>query len=349
MLEGQIRTWLSRAVAERSINQCLELSAVLASDIGLQRSENQDRVAAIRFASGRNSRPLIAVAVADGMGGMRDGGECATLAVSSFFHSLYVHRNFDIERRARAAISSANEDVYKFSKGKGGATLSALILDSDATPFLVHLGDSRVYSYGSAKPVARLTVDDSLAEAVGGHGRDLLQFVGMGEGMQPHIRPVPPPARQIAITTDGIHFINAITLEQMLSQSATLKTVAERLTALARWCGGPDNASLAVIDTITLKETVKATASSPIQLWDPYGSLALLEIGAEITPTERPAILQSDPGLLSQTKVRPEPSDQLRPTYKPKKGAKAKKPNNELEDDQLEIKIEQTEESKGHE
>jgi hypothetical protein len=49
------------------LNQCFGLSAVLATDIGLERTENQDRVAALKInARSPNGRPLIVVAVADG-------------------------------------------------------------------------------------------------------------------------------------------------------------------------------------------------------------------------------------------------------------------------------------------
>ena len=124
-LQERIASWLSRAGPERSVNQCFDLPIVLATDIGLQRSENQDRVAALRIGTRTSGgQPLIAVAVADGMGGMRDGGKCATLALSSFFYALTIYRGHDIQRRANAAISYANDEVFRFAAGKGGATLS---------------------------------------------------------------------------------------------------------------------------------------------------------------------------------------------------------------------------------
>jgi serine/threonine protein phosphatase PrpC len=179
---------------------------------------------------------------------MRDGAKCATLALSSFFYALTLYRSYELEKRATAAISYANDAVFRFACGKGGATLSAILADHEAHPIIVHLGDSRIYSFGDGATLKRLTTDDSLAEAVGGHGRDLLQFVGMGKGMQPHIAPIPNDARQLAITTDGIHFIESTTLEAVLTHSAGLKPASERLAALARWCGGPDNASSALVD-----------------------------------------------------------------------------------------------------
>ena len=282
MFQEKIEAWLSRTAPERALNQCFDLSAVLATDTGLQRPENQDRVAALRInGKAPNGRPLIAVAVADGMGGMRDGAKCATLALSSFFYALTLYRGYEIEKRAAAAISHANDAVFRFAGGKGGATLSAVLVGHEAHPLIVHLGDSRIYSFGSGAKVKRLTTDDSLAEAVGGHGRDLLQFVGMGEGMQPHITPTPSDARQLAITTDGIHYIEPATLESVLTHSTGLKPASERLAALARWCGGADNASSALIDLPSLMQESRNGADSSIELWDPFGSLTAMWIRAD--------------------------------------------------------------------
>jgi PPM family protein phosphatase len=201
-----VATWLSRPVPERAQNQCFDFPAILATDIGLQREENQDRVAALRLSARQSSQPIIAVVVADGMGGMRDGARCATLAASSFFYALVRHRHQGLEQRAAAAVAHANDAVYAFAGGRGGATLSALLFDAGVPPVIINLGDSRIYACGKGVKVERLTVDDSLEEAVGGHGRELLQFVGMGAGMQPHIRAVPSGVMELALTTDGIQF-----------------------------------------------------------------------------------------------------------------------------------------------
>ena len=111
--QEKIAAWLSRTGPDRSVTQCFDLPIVLATDIGLQRSENQDRVAALRIGSRTGgARPLIAVVVVDGMGGMRDGGKCATLALSSFFYALTLYRTHDLQRRASAAIEYANDEVF---------------------------------------------------------------------------------------------------------------------------------------------------------------------------------------------------------------------------------------------
>jgi serine/threonine protein phosphatase PrpC len=346
--QEKIESWLSRTVPDRAVNQCFDLPAVLATDIGLQRNENQDRVAALRInTKSAGGRPLIAVAVVDGMGGMRDGAKCATLALSSFFYALTLYRSHEIERRAHSAIAHANDAVFRFAGGKGGATLAAVLLDHELRPFVVHLGDSRIYSFGPGAKLERLTTDDSLAEAVGGHGRDLLQFVGMGEGMQPHVKPVPVSGQQLAITTDGIHFIESATLESVLFHAAGLKPASERLAALARWCGGPDNASSALVDLQSLMQEIRNGADNGIQLWDPFGSLTAMWIRAEAQPVEdklADAVVHENAGTTTpevpeQRNPRPEHSRRKPPSKKAKRNKKHGTPK---EDIQLEIQIERS-------
>jgi len=348
MFQEKIEAWLSRRVPDRALNQCFDLSAVLATDIGLQRTENQDRVAAIRInAKNPSGRPLIAVAVADGMGGMRDGAKCATLAMSSFFYALTLNRSDEIQKRATAAISHANDAVFRFASGKGGATLSAVLLDHQLRPFIAHLGDSRIYSFGGGVKVKRLTTDDSLAEAVGGHGRDLLQFAGMGEGMQPHVTPIPSDTQQLAITTDGIHFIESATLERVLTHSTGLKPASERLAALARWCGGPDNASSALIDLPSIMQEIRNGADNAIQLWDPFGNLTVMWIGADaLFAGNRRANIDAFGNVKAARQDKPEQTNPAPTHSKRKPPLKKSKQNKEgmqpKEDIQLEIQIERS-------
>lgn len=97
------------------------------------------------------------------------------------------HRNLGIKERAYEAVKASNKQVFDTYRGDGGSTLTAVLLDSQGTKIIVHLGDTRVYTFGAGKKVERHTTDDSLVEAVGGSGRELLQFVGMGDSMQPKI------------------------------------------------------------------------------------------------------------------------------------------------------------------
>lgn len=334
-----VASWLSRSVPERAQNQCFDLPAVLATDIGLQREENQDRVAALHLSAKQNSQPIIAVVVADGMGGMRDGAKCATLAVSSFFYALLRHRHRGLEQRAAAAAAYANDAVYAFAGGRGGATISALLFDTETQPVTINLGDSRIYAYGNGTKVQRLTVDDSLEEAVGGHGRELLQFIGMGPGMQPHIRTVPSGVTELALTTDGVHYIDADTLANVLFHAPDPKAAADRLSALARWCGGHDNASMALVNLKALSSATARNQDVGIQVWDPFGTMAISWL-REISEAPPQAVAKPD-GVPS--KASPEQRGTYRKDRKAARQTFKKRRHDQRppkEDLQLEIKIE---------
>ncbi|WP_394889000.1 PP2C family protein-serine/threonine phosphatase [Mesorhizobium sp. AaZ16] len=341
MFQEKIEAWLSRKVPERSVNQCFDLPVVLATDIGLQRHENQDRVAAMKITARSSAgRPLIAIAVADGMGGMRDGARCAAIALSSFFFALTLYRYKQLDDRTMAAVLHANDSVFAYSNGNGGATLSAFLIDHDIQPLVANVGDSRVYAFG--KNISRLTVDDSLAEAVGGHGRELLQFMGMGTGIRPHIIKVPGDASRIAITTDGIHFVSHQSLTDILHNAPDLKAATDRLAALARWSGGSDNASSALVDVPELRYALDAKDVEGIQLWDPFGSLQTLWLRQE-GRNER-----DQAEHITQERVSPPlDRDAPQPTKTDKQrnrstAKKPKKPKDGAKEIQFEIEIEQS-------
>jgi len=278
--QENIQTWLSRKLANHVRNQCLEIPLVLSSDIGLARKENQDRTAAL-YTGKKSINPMFVIAVADGMGGMRDGGRCSSLAISSFFYSLIQHRTLGIKERAYEAIKVSNKQVFDIYQGDGGSTLTAVLLDSQGNKVIVHLGDTRIYTFGPNKKVERHTTDDSLVEAVGGSGRELLQFVGMGESMQPKISDFPHLEGFCAITTDGVHGIEEKTLSRVLGNSASINEASERLNSVAMWCGGSDNATSAIFDMDMIFLSLAQYEGNGIRLWDAGGDLTTLWLREE--------------------------------------------------------------------
>jgi len=344
--QENIQTWLSRKHANYARNQCHELPFVLSSDTGLTRKENQDRTAAL-YTGRRSINPLFVMAVADGMGGMRDGGRCSTLALSSFFYSLIQHRNLGINERAYEAIKASNSQVFDLYRGDGGSTLTAVLLDSHGKKLIVHLGDTRIYTFGPGKKVERHTTDDSLVEAVGGTGRELLQFVGMGESMQPKISELPYLEGFCAITTDGIHGIEEKTLTRVLENSATISEAAERLNSVSMWCGGNDNSTSAIFDIGEMLSSLAQYEGNGIRLWDAGGDLTTLWLREEdqaFNPKQArissgineagnkplPALLPSNPPA-----VESEPKTSKPPARKSRK----KKIDNFSEKIQLDIEI----------
>lgn len=275
MFQQLLQKHLARGVLSRGLHSIDSGAIAIATDLGLKRAENQDRAAVMKFRSSTAFYSLFAVV--DGMGGMRDGEQAAELALSTFFSSILEFIHIGSEQAITQATLAANNAVFALANGKGGSTLSALLLCSDDVNVTVNVGDSRIYAKDSVlNKLIRLSVDDSLAEAVGGSGTELLQFIGMGEGIKPHVTRLTPAVSQVYLTTDGVHYIEPKTLSDIVENAGRVNQIVERLIATARWCGGPDNASICAVDLelLTFKEHVNET--TVIQVSDPYTSMQFI-------------------------------------------------------------------------
>lgn len=240
-----------------------------------------------------SSKTFAVVAVADGMGGMNDGAACATRTISSFFNALIRFRQKHPSDRLQLAAECANTEVSEFSNTKGGSTISAVLLTADQGVWTVNVGDSRVYALHQKKNVTRLTVDDSLEEALGGRGRELLQFIGMGLGIAPHVAQVPLDVNRLLVTSDGVHFIAPEILNDILRLTEKREDVVTQLIEYANWRGAPDNASLAVIDTHELISMLPSIEESGIELWNSFSELHVMwlrpnQVEADFRPEAAP-------------------------------------------------------------
>ncbi|CAK1712959.1 Phosphatase 2C domain protein [Vibrio crassostreae] len=275
MFQELLQKHLARGVLSRGLLSIDSGAIALASDLGLKRSENQDRTAVMKFRTSTAFYTL--VAVVDGMGGMRDGEKAAELAISTFFSSVLETVHLGSEHAITQATLTANNAVFAFTNGKGGSTLSAILLCSDDKNMTVNVGDSRIYAKDSVlNKVIRLSVDDSLAEAVGGSGTELLQFMGMGEGIRPHVAPLTSEISQVYLTTDGVHYIEPQTLSDIVKHAGRVTQVVERLIATARWCGGPDNASICAVDLELLNFEEHIDDIAVVQVSDPFTSMQFI-------------------------------------------------------------------------
>jgi serine/threonine protein phosphatase PrpC len=279
MFIEKLITWLSRPTSEEGVNLVTAMPIVLETDKGLVRTENQDCVAAMRVNISQNTKPFVVIALVDGMGGMKNGSECAIHALASFFYNL-IHLRKDIPKsRLKIATLAANKYVYDFAQGSGGATLSAILISEDSKPLFVNVGDSRIYvSSDNNSKISRITIDDSLEEAVGGYGKELLQFIGMGEGIKPHIGHVPEKTDRVFITSDGVHFLNQKTFYDVLSNAPDIFQTAKRIEKIVRWCGAHDNASMAITAMTDLLKSLSKSNENGVEFWDSFGALNVLWI-----------------------------------------------------------------------
>jgi serine/threonine protein phosphatase PrpC len=300
MLSEKLYRWLLRRVSNQGSNYDPDAPVALATDIGQHRDENQDRVAVMRVDNGstKSTSSFIAAVVADGMGGMIDGAECASLTVATFLSHLVKNRHLTIPEKLLIASNEANKQVNSYSRASGGSTLSAVLLDSSGNRFSLNVGDSRIYATlikEKKECVNRISVDDSLAEIIGGTGRDLIQFIGMGEGLKPHIAPIPSGSRRIVITSDGGHFFRYETLCDLILSSNDASEVADRIITASRWFGSPDNASLACVNLEDVDNSLGQRREAGITVWDPFGTALILWTELQASKVSEAAIYQNKP------------------------------------------------------
>ena len=87
-IDAQLTSWLLRRTAMTGVRRVASLNAAIATDVGSVRKENQDRLAVARGTDAHGQAYMV-MALADGMGGMRGGAECAAIALGSFFASIH--------------------------------------------------------------------------------------------------------------------------------------------------------------------------------------------------------------------------------------------------------------------
>lgn len=277
----QVQDWLLRRIPPSGIRRVLPVLAALGSDVGAVRKENQDRVA---LARGRDALGQIyaVVALADGIGGMRDGAQCAALAVSAVFDT--VHRlassGAPPSEWVANAMSNAHKAVQTAYGGSGGATLVLLLVTQKEGAYWASVGDSRLY-VSKGDTLVQISTDDTIAGQLGrSAGSDinqgkLLQYIGMEDPLEFEVsKLLCAPSDTAILTTDGVHFLASGTdvMSLVVRHAPDIGATARRLTELARWAGGLDNATVAVVSLdAALYESPPAYAC--LDIWDPFGEI----------------------------------------------------------------------------
>ena len=289
-IASRITTWFMRRTPNSGGRRVIALSAALSSEMGVVRSENQDRVAIARgndFAG----RSFILVALSDGIGGMKNGAECAATALGAFFGAFSEEVQVEGEptRWLSRATHKANLAVHAKFSGDGGATLVAVLISAGGLVHWLSVGDSRVYHSLGTK-LTQISVDDTIAGQLGkiiDHGlgqSNLLQFIGMGKQLEPHIAKLDTGMQgSVLLTSDGVHFLNPEWLGQIVGHSPDPGMCVRRLAELAKWCGGPDNASVAMIALdAEINDPPNDHSNGGIEIWDSFGELQI--IGWHVSP-----------------------------------------------------------------
>lgn len=284
-IERRLSAWLMRQTSVSSVRKVASVGGAIASELGNVRSDNQDKAVIIHSVDAGGSSYAVAV-VADGIGGMQDGAKCAALGVAAFVSEFVLQSkqwNSNTESCVTRAMRAANEAVYEQYGGRGGTTFVALVASPPSGIFWASAGDSRLYSFAEGK-LNQVSVDDTIAGQLGKQGRassehsKILQYVGMGKDFFPHIERFNAHGDQVfLLTTDGVHFLdeNSDVLTLILQNAIDPGVVARRLVDLAKWCGGPDNATVAILPALASISKPSFDDKDTLTIWDAFGELQI--------------------------------------------------------------------------
>ena len=289
MSTENIAKWLARPLKAISLADVPELAASVGTTIGDVRPENQDRAVVARFTSIRRPREsFVCFALCDGMGGMADGARCAEIALSSFLFRLTHDVRQTASETVRVAASTANAEVYRQYRERGGTTLVAIVVFPGSAA-AVSVGDSRIYAANTRKEVKQISIDDTIAGELNKlkgvnpsrsewdtFASQLAQFVGIGEGMEPRIYPVSADLTYL-LTSDGVHGMSPDTLERIVVSGGASQVIVSRLLQVSRWCGGSDNATVICAPPLRTDWSIPPAWSSGewLEIWDAVGKLEL--------------------------------------------------------------------------
>lgn len=302
-----------RRTPSGGVRRVVPIAAALATDVGEIRRENQDRVAIARGRD-RLGRPFAIAALADGIGGMQQGAECAALALGSLFATIASEARASIDSRQwlLRGIHQANNDVHARVHGEGGATISVALISGNGPIHWASVGDSRVY-VSDASSLKQVSVDDTIAGQLGRVGEagfnqsKLIQFIGIGEPLEASVSDLAPQeSTAIFLTTDGVHFLDSTPwFGQLVKHAPDPGVCVRRLVELSRWCGGPDNATAAMLSLGAAIDDGMPNIDGCLEVWDPFGELQVI-----VAPL-RPSTSPSQP--LAPVAAKPAPAPDVLP------------------------------------
>jgi serine/threonine protein phosphatase PrpC len=239
------------------------LRSGFATDTGLVRSSNQDRLLATASL----------FAVADGMGGHAGGEVAARLAVDALEVAF---GRAPTGAGLVAAVDAANAVVWQQSlehtelRGMG-TTLTAIALVDEGgrdVLVLVNVGDSRSYRLHDGE-LSQVSADHSLAEemvrtgeltpeeaAVHPHRHVLTRALGVAEGVAVDLwRVVPVRGDRFLLCSDGLtNELADDEIAAVLAEQPDPQEAADDLVARARAHGGSDNITAVVVDVVIGEE-----------------------------------------------------------------------------------------------
>ena len=233
------------------------------TDIGKQRSQNQDRVRV--FHNGKN---MLAI-VTDGIGGNRSGDVAATIAIDQLGRQFMVAQPQSVSEAKQwfqEQVLAANALILKKSQENQsyqgmGTTLVAALFFNDQQVVVANIGDSRGYIYHDGL-LTQITIDHSLVNELVKNGdlsedaarvspqkNIITRAIGISPDAQIEVNSFPVnPGDLFLLCSDGLSkMVNNEQIKAVLSTDQwTLGEKCQRLVSLANQAGGPDNVTVLI-------------------------------------------------------------------------------------------------------
>ena len=277
----RLKSWFLRRTPASGVRRLPTMLGAIGSDIGTSRKENQDRAAVIRTRDSKGVGYTL-IALSDGMGGMQSGGVCASVTLAAFFTSFVIRSKVGIkfDQLIIEAALDANETVYDQFRGRGGATLSSLLIRDDGVCVWLNVGDSRIYAV-TGSDLYQHTTDDTIAGQLGSKfdglksRSDLLQFIGMGEELEPHYSYLNLDGYgNFLITSDGVHYLEEQVMGNIAVNAPDSASCLRRLIDVSKWLGGRDNCTAIIFPRSGGAFDEESFVTNGVcEVWDSFGDL----------------------------------------------------------------------------
>lgn len=242
----------------------LVVRAVLRTDVGLVRSENQDFGTYTTPSEEKQSHPGGSLlVVADGMGGHRGGATASRLAAEVVKSQYLESETTDVATALRDSLARANARIFSEAQANPelrgmGTTTSALAVRGDHG-WLAHVGDSRIYLV-RGDSIRQLTDDHSLVATMVREGlltpqeaevhprRNVLQrSMGVADDVEIDVR---GPFELVEgdtfiLCSDGLHgLVKEAELKEIAQRQ--IDDAADEFLRRALQRGAPDNVTVIV-------------------------------------------------------------------------------------------------------
>ncbi|MCW5876152.1 MAG: serine/threonine-protein phosphatase [Anaerolineales bacterium] len=246
-------------------------------DAGRRRDNNEDALLCINIALGAGdaAQPMGLYAIADGMGGHRNGELASEAAlrtlgetlVSRLYKLLFGPNPQPAEESLREmmedAVREAHRAVKKAAPGGGCTLTAALVVGSQLV--LAHLGDSRAYAVHRDGRMELLTSDHTLVhrlqemgqlseEDVANHPQKSVLYRALGQidQAEPDILISSLPAHgALLLCSDGLWgAVPEDEIRRIVHATPSPYLACQQLVEAANANGGPDNISVVLVRAV---------------------------------------------------------------------------------------------------